>query len=438
MALSLRAPRAASFAAFLNLFSGYDESWLRERLWGPMQALLTIFALVEPGRDSSYQSACETAHAWAHQRFDWDRLKVPHPSGFKRARDRVTEDQCAKLLSSAQALGQASLKRRKSRRFDGRPLAAFDGSALHMRRSTELVREYGVPKDSLGIETCHYPQARLMSAWDLERRIPLAWELGSHTDGERAMALGLLERIPEGAICIFDRGFPGREFFGEILDSGRDFVARMVASQVSAWAEVSAFLASGKRSAIVTVVVGSGARRREVRLRLVRRVFDAGRPAKHQKRELMVVISSLTDECRSSRDLCRLYGERWGIEVLYRELKALAEVERWHGETKALVRQEIFLLLVWFCFAAILADDAHQSRPPTPGKEPWRANTRRVFTAVARVMEALIASIADPLLVADLMRRADVALYDMCRWMLRRRPGRSYPRVPLHPYARRL
>ena len=438
MALSLRVPRAASFAAFCHLFSGYDESWIRERTWGPMQTLVTLFALVEPGRDTSYQSACQAAHTWAHERFHWDRLTVPHPCGFKRARDRVNEDQCATLLSSAQALGQAAMKRTRSRRFGGRPLVAFDGSILHMPRSRELVREYGVPKDSLGTPTCHYPQARLMTVWDVERRIPLAWELGSPAHGERAMALGLLERIPEGAICIFDRGFPAREFFGKILDSGRDFVARMVASQASAWAEVTAFLASGKRSSILRVEVGSGDRRRKVRLRLVRRAFAVGRPAKHQTRDLMVIISSVLDEPISSRDLCRLYGERWGIEVIYRELKALAEVERWHGTTKALVRQEIILLLVWFCFAAILADAARRSRPPMPGQEGWRPNTRRVFDAIARVMEALIANIADSPLIAELMRRADMALSDMCRWMLRRRPGRTYSRVPLHPYARRL
>jgi len=432
-------PRAASFAAILHLFDRHDEQWQRGRLWGPMQALVATFALVEPGRATSYQSACATANAWAGRLFDWDPVHAPDPAGFKRARDRVEEAESSALLRSAQDLAHRSVRARKKRHLCGLPVIAFDGSTLHMPRSPELVREYGVPKDSLGLETCHYPQARLMSAWDLERRIPIAWELGSYTDGERAMALDLLSHVPRGAVCVFDRGFPSREFFGEILNSGRHFVARMVSSEAAAWAEVTAFLKSGRRDAIVTVWVGTGEFRRQVRVRLILRSFDRGRPCKHQKRETMVIITSLTNAPLSARDLCRLYGERWGIETLYREMKAVAKIEQWHGRSKALVRQELILLLVWFCFAAIFATAACCSRSAVAGiQAEWRANTRRVFEAIASVMDAMLALLVDPQSAGELIRRADAAILCMCRWLLRRRPGRSFPRVPLHPYARRL
>jgi hypothetical protein len=46
MALPRSYPRAASFAAILHLFSEYERSWLRQRVWGPMQTLITLFALV--------------------------------------------------------------------------------------------------------------------------------------------------------------------------------------------------------------------------------------------------------------------------------------------------------------------------------------------------------------------------------------------------------
>ena len=302
-----------------------------------------------------------------------------------------------------------------------------------------MVSTFGVPKDKLGFETCHYPQARLMTAWDLESRIPISWELSSLATGERAMASAMLDQTPADAICVFDRGFPSRDFFAAILDARRHFVARMVCSEAAAWAEVAAFLASGKRDAIVPVWVGSGAQRQQVRLRLVLRAFNRGRPRKHQKRETMVIITSLIDAPLSARDLCRLYGERWGIETIYRELKAVAKVENWHGRTIALVRQEIILLLVWFCLAAILAGAAAAARPlPTARQGAWRANTRRVFGAIARIVKALLARGGGKELEAERRLCAEAAILAVFRWMSRKRPGRSNPRKPLHPYARAL
>ncbi len=428
-------PRAASFAAFLHLFARFDELWQRKRVWGPMQALLTVFALVEPGRASSYQWACKTAFAWADKRFGWD--AAPNPSGFNRARNRVTEDESMALLDAAKELAQVHLRRVK-RLVCGLLPVGVDGSILHMFRTQELLRKFGVPTNRLGVEQCHYPQAMLVTAWDLARRIPLAWALSSHTVGEREALLGMLDQLAHNALLILDRGYPSSAVLGEILDSGRHFVVRMVAAEGAGWQEVRDFLASGKRDAVVPVEVGTGQNRRIVYLRMVLRAFDPGRPHKHQRRKIMVLITSVLDKTLTARDLCRLYGERWGIETIYREMKAVAKIEQWHGHSVKLVRQELILLLVWFCFAAIFAATAETHRPTKASSGAfWRANTRRVFEAITATIDALIAETTKPPdVAAELLRRADSAVSAMCRWLLKRRPGRSYARVPMHPYAR--
>ena len=435
MAIPRPFPRAASFAAFLHLFKKFDELWLRKRVWGPMQALLSVFALVEPGRASSYQLACKTAHAWANKRFGWS--AEPNPSGFNRARNRVTEDESMALLNAATALAQGHLRRVK-RLVCGLLPVGVDGSILHMPRSKELLREFGVPTNCLGVEQCHYPQAMLVTAWDLVRRIPLAWALTSHTVGERETLLGMLGQLAKNALLILDRGYPSDVVLGEILGSGRHFVVRMVASDGAAWQEVRDFLAGGKRDDIVSVEVGTGPTRRIVRLRMILRTFNRGRPNKHQRRKTMVIVTSVLDKTLTARDLCRLYGKRWGIETLYREMKAVAKIEQWHGHSVKLVRQELIMLLVWFCFAAIFAATAEAHCPTKASSETfWRANTRRVFEAITATIDALIAeSTKPPAVAAELFRRADSSIRAMCRWLLKTRPGRSYARVPLHPYAR--
>ncbi len=428
-------PRAASFAAILHLFERFDESWLRKRIWGSMQGLLTIFALVEPGRASSYQLACKTAFAWADKRFGW--TSVPDASGLNRARNRIKETECTDLLAAATSLAQGHLRRVK-RLVCGLLPVAVDGSILHMPRSQELLREFGVPTDRLGVELCHYPQAMLVTAWDLVRRIPIAWALTSHTVGERETLLGMLGQVAKNTLLILDRGYPSDVVLGEILDSGRHFVVRMVASDGASWKEVRDFLATDKRDAVVPVEVGAGPTRRIVRLRMILRTFDRGRPHKHQRRETMVLVTSVLTESLTARDLCRLYGERWGIETIYREMKAVAVIEKWHGQSLTLVRQELILLLVWFCFAAIFANTAekHQRSKKSDGTQ-MRANIRRVFEAITATIDALMAQLTKPPdVAAEITRRADSAISASCRWLLKKRPGRTYPRVARHPYAR--
>ena len=430
-------PRAASFAAILQLFERFDESWLRKRVWGSMQGLLAVFALVEPGRSSSYQSACKTAFAWADKRFGW--TSVPDASGLNRARNRIKESECTDLLAAATSLAQGQLRRVKGLVCGLLPVAV-DGSILHMSKSQELLREFGVPANRLGVKLCHYPQAMLVTAWDLVRRIPIAWALTSHTVGERETLLGMLGQMAKNTLLILDRGYPSDVVLGKILDSGRNVVVRMVASEGASWKEVRDFLASGKRDAVVSVEVGAGSTRRIVRLRMILRTFERGRPHKHQRRETMVLVTSVLDKSLTARELCRLYGKRWGIETIYREMKAVAVIEKWHGRSIKLVRQELILLLVWFCFAAIFSNAAEKHRRTKPSAEGvWRANIRRVFEAVAATIDALIAQATKmPEVAAEINRRADSAISAACRWLLKKRPGRTYPRVALHPYARQI
>jgi hypothetical protein len=145
---------------------------------------------------------------------------------------------------------------------------------------------------------------------------------------------------------------------------------------------------------------------------MVLRTFDRGRPHKHQTRKTMVIVTSVLDKTLTARDLCRLYGQRWGIETIYREMKAVAKIEQWHGRSVKLIRQELVMLLIWFCFAAIFAASAGAHRlPATASDSAWRANTRRVFEAITATIDALIAEATrPPEAAAEIIRRADASI----------------------------
>ena len=430
-----RVLRARSFDALLHLFSCLDEHFVRRRVWGAMQVLAGVFALVMPGRDMSYQAACKTVFHWAGIRFGW--AQTPDHAGFARARTKVSTDEFRRVLGLAQQWASAQLRQVQSL-LPGRDLVSIDGTILHLPLSAAIKRRFPIPTDALGLDQYHYPQALRVSAWDLERRIPLAWKLASIRHGERDLLRDILAALPAACVLILDRGYPARDLLGDILASGRDIVVRMTAAEAGSWTEVAAFLASRKRSALVDVVVGQGRTKRTMQLRLVRRVFSRGRPGKHQRRERMVVLTSLVDPALDDRAICRFYAARWGVETIYREMKAIAQIERWHGRTPALIEQELLALMLWFTIAAVFAQLTHDAHAdPHPAQDPRRPNTRRVLEAVGIVLEALFCSAMSTGRVASLfLARADDAINHIRRTLQRVRPGRSYARKAKHPYAR--
>jgi hypothetical protein len=436
MALSSFPLRQSALTALVSFFDCLDESWCRRRVWGPMQVFAAVFIVVSPGAAMSYQRACGMLFDWAGVRFGWK--QAPHASGMSRGRDALTLSDCRRVFDAAQQWARSQMKA-VCGPLGQRPVVAFDGTTLHVPRSASLVRAFGLVKDSIGCELSHYPQARLVCAWDVVRRMPVAWTLSSPKRGERELMVELLPQVPADAVIVLDRGYPSRDVLGELLATKRDVVMRMVSGENGCWKEVEQFLEGQHRDAIVDVTVGHASQRRVERLRLVRRVFAPGRPHRHQTRDRMVIMTSLTDPAITADDICALYGERWGIETFYRELKSLADIERWHGTTKARIEQELIAAMTWFTITAVIAAQAEAERNQgDTGPERWRVNTRRVFDAIAYIMEALfMASATDGKLRELCLARANEGLRRATAWQQRRRPKRSHPRTAKHPYARK-
>lgn len=87
-------------------------------------------------------------------------------------------------------------------------IVAVDATTLHLLRSRSTTRAFPIARDALELETHHYPQARLVSAWNVERRLPLGWRLTSQRIGERASLQDLLPELPVDGVLLLDRGYP--------------------------------------------------------------------------------------------------------------------------------------------------------------------------------------------------------------------------------------
>lgn len=407
-----------------------------------MQAQAAVFVMRCPTSDHTTRTVIPKVREWFGPQFGW--THDPDASGLSRARRRVTEDECVALSRRVHdwALAHAAPT---GGLLSGRSVVAVDATVLHLPRSRSTVQAFPIAQNAVGQDISHYPQARLVSAWDVERRLPLAWRLTSQRIGERASLVDVLAELPECSVLLLDRGYPSRAILGDIITSGRDVVVRMASAATGSWSEVAAFVASGQRSAIVPVAVQRGRRQWTVPMRLVLRTFDPGRPRTGENRQRMVVLSTLTDnQTVSDEQIIALYHQRWGIETIHREMKSIATVERWHGTTKSLIRQEIHAVMCWFAIAGAIASsieaEATTVQRNTGDERPdQRVNTRLVFTAVHHVLvwQAAIGHQHEAV-VAYLQSHADTAMNMVRRFMQRRRPGRLYERKPKHPYAREI
>lgn len=436
------------FSGFARILGAAGLRFQRRRCWGPMQAIGALFVMRCPARSYTARSSIPETRELFGAMFDWQ--NTPDASGLSRARRRLTEADVQTAWRHCQHWAIEHAAGVGGRLVTGQPVIAIDGTTLHLPRSASTVQAFPITKNDIGVELEHYPQARLVSAWDVERRIPIAWSMTAMRIGERASMQVLLPQLPARSVVLVDRGFPSREILGDILAGGHDAVMRMVAAKAGSWPEIAAFMASGERSAIIPIAVRQAGVRRLVPMRVVLRTFDRGRPHRGERRDTMVVLTTITDAAKLSDDaVIDLYHQRWGIETIQREMKTIAALERWHGRTKALLIQEVHAVMSWFAIAgaiasrleadALAADEAKRDPTASPdqARAPRRVHTPSLFAAVHHVLiwQSAIGH-AHPEVVAYLRTSAMIYLDAARQNMQRVRPGRWHTRNPKHPYAR--
>ncbi len=424
------------FDVFLSCFTSLDDYQVRRRSWGPMQAMMSVFALCEPGAARAYADGCQQMFAWVGSQLG---LKaVPAQSGLARARSQVTDSDLALVWSMATTWTNARAAD-VERLIPGRPLIGCDGTTLIMRRSASHSASYGIRRDRDGNELSHYPEALLTSCWDLDTRMPLCWRMQSvlAKGGERAMAKDMFAELPERSILVMDAGYPARDMLGAIMANGHDLVIRMVAAQQGSWPEVQQFLKSKKKSAVIDTIIEQNRKRRVVPMRYIRRTFSRGRPQDGQTRTLMVVVTSLIDDKLTDEHIISIYQGRWTIETIHDELKNLSNLETWHSTTKQGVEQEMLCHMLWNLLAGHIASHLEaEHRAANPGRIV-RANTPRMMSAVKDIADWLLESVGQHEAVQEFLRGKAQRRLDAARkGLVTRRKRKSRSRVAFHPYAK--
>lgn len=397
---------------------GVATSFKRVRRWSPRSVVVAVMLLTRPDVRSSYASvltdlALESCRALgvvattAKSSLSVARKKVPVET-FRQVLHHLV-DHLGRLLPG-------DFGHHTDRRF-----FAVDATSLVCPRTKQTMRELDSPAYNPWL-FAHYPRALVVVAFDVVRRLPLEWVLLKKGTGERAAAKPLLSRLRRGDVMIMDRGYPARWLLALFVNHGVDVVMRMTSAKAGAWPEVKRFLASGAKTAVVDCRLDDG---RTIPVRLIRRPPLKGRPLKHhKKREAMVILTTLLPKHGfEAKDIIDLYGKRWGIETLFREMKEAFGIERFHARTTDGIQQEIATVLMWVALTSAIHAAVQDGL--TDGK---RAN-RTVSREIARICLAKA-------LDGGTVTKIDAMITEARRHAYKPRPGRSFPRESKLPYGR--
>ena len=422
-------PRATvdDVRAILTSFAGFFE---RARLLGPRQVVVTLLFMIR--EDCGYKRALDTVSALMGAEFGWKKLP-PKAGSFAKARRKLTP---AEMLAMYQlALESPSAVAARNRwLWRGFRLMAADGSRFLLPAHAALIEEYQRPLVTGG--EAYQPQMLQMTLWDVGACQPVAWcqrPCRGKGHGERALLMTLLKALTSADLLLLDRGFPSRRMLFELAARDIPFVVRMIAGTTTDFAEVAAFMASGKAEAEVDFTYRDPDCTPDLvqRLRLVRDIDEKGNGC--------VLVTSLMDSSAfSAQDIIQVYRRRWGIEVAFKDMKMRYKIEGFHGTTPQLIEQEIIALMFLLLIESLVEEAAISTLPPEPPDiddehRPKRCNRAALGDRISTLINLAIRAKPTRHLWQEYERGINATAQDRVRI---RRPNRDRPRQCLSQFGR--
>ena len=207
-------------------------------------------------------------------------------------------------------------------------LCALDGSDGALDNAAELLAHFGGSGRNKDCAT-----AMISLCYDPLNNIILDGGIYAYNTCEREAARKHFTAVsalpkPQGVtdLYIFDRYYPSKEFFAEMMDNKMCFLMRVRR-------KFNAEFDSVKRSGTVKFTVNG----RKYQVRVFKITLDSG--------EEEILVSNLPGGELKRKEVGVLYFKRWGIEVKFDSLKNKLELENWSGRRSVTVYQDFWAKL---------------------------------------------------------------------------------------------
>ena len=203
-----------------------------------------------------------------------------------------------------------------------------------------------------------WPQLLLTTVFHLGSGLPWSFLRGRARSSERRHLLGLLNTLPSEAMLLADAGFVGYDFWNRIIQSGRSFLIR-VGSNVRL---IEGMHLQCKANGIVWVWPDQKQKKRcrPLVLRLITLVDS-------RNRTMHLLTNVLESERLDDAAATKLYGLRWGVELMFRSLKQTMSRRKLLSDSPRNARVELSWAMVGLWTLALIKTERCRNMPQSQG-----------------------------------------------------------------------
>jgi hypothetical protein len=276
----------------------------------------------------------------------WDTFVswFPQFNGQSPSRSRVAEARGRLPLKLWKTLFQ-KIAQQAQERSDGydtwksHRVVLVDGTCLSMVRTPELVKTFGVNKGHHG--RGRYPLARLVALCLANTMTILDYAVGGYRRGEWSLLNPLLGSLQPGDLLIGDRHFAGAPYDVRYQSKGLEFLTG--AHHRLKIAKVKRLIKYSANDFIGRLNINKLYRRKDPTLptHIDVRFLKAVLRIRGRRQVVWFVTSLLDPDCYPNHEIIALYGRRWRIETLFREVKITLSADVLRSQSPDGIRKEI-------------------------------------------------------------------------------------------------
>lgn len=313
----------------------------RERKITP---ILTIFHMIlaaiwpEESFQASWQVLWATWVSW-----------FPHLQGKSPCRSKVSEARSRLPLALWSGIfdwisRQVQTLSDTRARWRGHRVVLLDGTCVSMADQPELFQSFGTSTGPNG--KGKYPLARIVTLSLAHTMTVISYALGRYKQDENTLARPLLKRLRRGDLVVADRHFAGAHLYYTYQNQGLEFLTR--AHQRLKISRIKRILSYSRNDFVGWLKIGPNYLRNDPLLpqKIKVRFIRATVRIRQQRQTIWLVTSLLDSHAYPAREIVALYGRRWRIETLFKELKIPFSADVLRSQTPAGIRKEVAARLV--------------------------------------------------------------------------------------------
>lgn len=251
--------------------------------------------------------------------------------------------------------------------WQGLQLKAIDGSSMQLMDTEENQLVYPQPNQQK--KGCGFPVMGVCGVVNLSHG---GWETlstSAHTQHDLSATYGVLEHFGENDLCLADRAYNSYEFMCLLKARGSESLMRLHQARKRSldWKKGERI---GNNDRLYTwkkpqqQAPGSRLTKEEWKLlpsSMEVRISRFKYKQRDGKTAWMYLASSLTDaELYTYEELCKRYYERWVIELKFRDLKTMLQMEFIRAKTPELSEKTILILQLCYNMIYSLIQEARR------------------------------------------------------------------------------